>query len=308
MLTSSDILGFCRSHMDGRELYGVEIEFESADNLGSVPSGWEFHEDHSLRGGGEIVTLGAYPLNEVVSMVERACSVLKEAKTTHSTRTSFHVHMNVRGLCPQRLHYLIQLLIAVDPVLFAMTSPEREHNNFSLGQVYCGESTARLLAAMSFVRFYEDECGAIAHSLRPVSGQLNIFRYGSINLAPLSKFGSIELRHAAGDHDPTKFLTYLRKISQIRNTVLGFEYDHKKTMTGLASGEGIPCLEDVWDGLDSVQKASVETTTESALLADLPMDWLGPDFESAMDIMEYIAQNFKEPAVRGGGRACGSHG
>lgn len=236
MTSIRERFGLREAPYDTQEVYGIEIEYESAHNVSTPPTGWEYHEDHSLRGGGEWVLSTPLQLNDLEQRLRVACDQLTRQGASHSTRTSIHVHMNVRDLTPAQVHKLVQVCIALDPALFAMTSPQREHNNFALGQAYCGSSTARLLSSLGLLRINDLPAGARMQSRSAMAELLSSLRYGSINLAPLFRFGTVEFRHMAGTNDFGTILRYVRTLSAIRRRVVDAGFRTADELVCLAQG------------------------------------------------------------------------
>lgn len=295
MMPIRERLRLAEQPYDGQEVYGVEIEYESAGNVGQPPRHWEYHEDHSLRGGGEWVLrvpVGTEALGELVRV---ACERLRTERASHSTRTSIHVHMNVRGLDAAQVHKMVQVFIALDPVLFAMSSPQREHNNFAIGQVYCGSSTARLLSALQMNRINDIRRPMATSTRAQLYEALMNLRYGSINIASLFRFGTIEFRHMAGTNDADAIMRYVRVLSAIRNWVLRPEFQTTNELVSLARGE-------VPDWLPGPMRVAIQetegllskvrATAEMALIADIPYQsrsYDNPSMSSAANsVVAYI--------------------
>jgi hypothetical protein len=168
---------------------GIEVEMEPIDPLSSMyheigqPEYWKFKEDGSLRNGIEAVSV-ILGFDEVGrALQELGYTVNWNNITNSSPRTSVHVHINVGCLTYAQIVNLYCIYLLVEDLLLELSGKSRMGNNFALSS-QVSDSLDRI----------------ISHGIR----QNELFfvgmdeRYGSFNLAPVTKFGTVEFRSMRG--------------------------------------------------------------------------------------------------------------
>lgn len=169
---------------DGK--YGVEIEVESADSCFELHTfnGWFQTEDPSLRNSYNTELVLNRPLGypEVTEKLAELQGELERRSISHSpsVRTGVHVHLNVNNRTAKELTNIIALYFTLERVLTHYCGPEREGNLFCLRTCDCPALVEAVMrsAQSGFWLNYAAEA----------------FKYASLNLSTLSKFGSIEFR------------------------------------------------------------------------------------------------------------------
>lgn len=186
-------------HVPSQQLYGAEVEMEYSNdtNVPQTPDGWVLHDDGSLRGGVEFV------FNEPTNLEESRAKLvaLSDAITTGNPtmRTSFHVHVDVRGWQVTELANVLRCYMTYEELFFEL-SGGRRGNQFCIPVV--GSNVER-----TFSNFI------ITTELSPVLRiGLNTLKYAALNLGRIVDFGSIEFRHHAGLHSAEEAIEWLDLI------------------------------------------------------------------------------------------------
>ncbi len=167
---------------------GVEIEVENSPN--SIPrqgrwNGWNIHRDNSLRNGGlEFVTPPSYG-RELVELLDSFCTAAVGSGMVGTVRTGTHIHVNVTENDVESLKYIVGVYTIFEPALFRMVGEWRRWCNFC----YSLEDAPGIITPLRTL-FSTSQ----AQDLRTTATALELYRYSAINLAALSKYGTIEFR------------------------------------------------------------------------------------------------------------------
>jgi hypothetical protein len=163
---------------------GIEVEIEGG-HLCSPPSSsvWKGTQDTSLRGESlEYVLKEPLSPEGALASVDELNTMLRQSGATihDSIRAGVHVHKNVQQYNIIQLYNLIVTWLIFDEVMATFAGETRE------GNLFCLRATdAEYLIAML-------KTAAEENDLRYLT--TDEIRYASINLASLSKFGSVEFR------------------------------------------------------------------------------------------------------------------
>lgn len=193
------------------DLYGVELECEGrhVDWDGSDPNlvkSWAPHADGSLRNNHgdscEWVFNGPVKLK---AAIERIGTLFKyfdkrKAKLVCSNRTSLHVHFNMGDKHTYQLVNLFILFTILEDLLDRYCGEDRRGNLFCLSSRHAEEQ----------VQMVQDACFRHQNfnSLREE------FRYCSLNLASIHKFGTVEFRAMRGLDNKEDIITWLNIIDE----------------------------------------------------------------------------------------------
>lgn len=195
-----------------KTLVGIEVEVENVLYIDPnvMNMFWTMKEDGSLRNHGrEFVTPGTIPM----SVAEPALNVLfggLNKDIDFSTRTSIHVHQDMRQLTLMQLVGFLLTYTAVENLLFKFVGNNRRNN------IFCVPITeAALLPAMAHITpkkflWAIDEYWS---------------KYTALNLLPLLTFGSVEFRHMPGTRDVTKLLRWIELISRLKTFAYRNSYE-----------------------------------------------------------------------------------
>lgn len=189
-------------------LFGVEVECEG-DDLPAAPAGWIPVRDGSLRGhypdqACEYVFDGAKNYAQSLLAVNRLCNAINERKPNFSFRTSVHVHVNLQDLTWNEVCTFIYTSILLENVLMRYCGENRNGNRFCL----------RSQDAEGFI-----DVAAQLFELGPrqiFRLNENNIRYSSINLASLSKYGTVEFRGMRGTSDYNVLKNWLSALNSIK--------------------------------------------------------------------------------------------
>jgi hypothetical protein len=175
---------------------GIEIETEGkniyliGDSAGAqFPSQyWNSVKEGSLRGGIEYILKRPILIEHVTNALEEWKELTKLCQFKNSIRTSIHVHVNVQNYTYQQIYNVIGCFWLFEALLVKLNGPTREGNLFCLRS---GDAEAFVFAVM------ED----LKRGQHFKSFSADAYRYSSLNLESLSKFGSIEFRFMKGTTD-----------------------------------------------------------------------------------------------------------
>ncbi len=161
--------------------FGIEIEVERAfspDDLHDTM--WSAVSDGSLRDSGiEFLSRQPFTKQQVTEQVPIFYRWFEQHRFTSGVRTSTHVHVNVLDMTSQQVAAACTVHALVEPILFRYCGPLREEN------IYC-------------VPWYRapDEVRHVREMQRRVSRVSNACKYTSLFIEPVTRFGTLEFRHA----------------------------------------------------------------------------------------------------------------
>lgn len=199
--------------VDPSTYVGVEIELE-----GLCPVEVDVHcpllenvEDNSLRGpSGEI--LFAFPLKgvDIITALDAAESYVigTGVRPILSSRTSTHVHVDMRDMTDAGLRKFIAVYLTVERLLYHYCGKAREDNIFcvpvfkSMRQV---RKLSRLLSADTFAEFKSHLMGFTEDS-----------RYAGMNLNSLWGHGTIEFRMMHGEYRASRIREWINLLLSIK--------------------------------------------------------------------------------------------
>lgn len=194
--------GFFKEHTD--EDNG-KLVYKFKDSLNTH---WIGHPDGSLRGFGMEYVLKK-PLE--ISEVNKALDIFEEETKKipfiqGTPSTSVHVHLNVVKEGPIQLANFLTAYVLLESILVEFSGETRRSNLFAL-PVRCAEHSHR--AIMSLFKKMEDrQKSALAFSQEA-------YKYASINLSPLSKFGSVEIRPFRGTTNVSEIKAWVNIIDRL---------------------------------------------------------------------------------------------
>ena len=219
------------------DLFGIELECEgkNVDWNGKDPDlikEWAPHADGSLRNNHgsscEWVFNGPVGYKTSILRIERLFKYfeLRKAKLVCSNRTSTHVHFNMGDKNVYQLVNMFILFTILEDLFDRYCGEDRRGNLFCLSSRHA-EDQVRLLSTALFEKYslaiFRDE-----------------FRYCSMNLASINKFGTVEFRAMRGldnQEDMKAWLSILKEFCdyscyQMQNPVTLVETISVKTPLG----------------------------------------------------------------------------
>lgn len=182
---------------------GVELEVEGRNfpPQTSTP-GWKAVADGSLRDGIEFVLAvpeGAIKLKESLAVMEAAFEKHKTQRN-YSFRTSTHVHVNVSNLTLTQVKSIVALYYLFENQFTSYCAKHRQGNRFCL-RLREAEHIVSLVS-----KFFSDERVPSSDSAK----------YMALNIATLSKYGTLEFRTLEGTDDWNKIYMWVRALLRLR--------------------------------------------------------------------------------------------
>lgn len=206
------------------DMYGVEVEVEynclPTKNVPKlVQQFWSCVPDGSLRNSGHPYDVAVEyrftkPLNSFTSAiaVKQLCQAINSNadKVYDSGRTSTHVHVNVCNISKLQIMNLITLSVIFDELLVAQHHPFRRGNLFAL----------RFIDAEWPIRYIVN-AAKIGSSFRTFSS--GNYRYASINLTSINRFGTIEYRAMDGELSSQRINQWVFCLHQLKRKAVTYK-------------------------------------------------------------------------------------
>jgi hypothetical protein len=195
---------------------GIEIECEG-EGFKEIDSAlWKSEDDGSLRGRYpnsriEYVAKGPIPLDTVKHAITELNEHVKGCKPSFSYRTSVHVHVNVMDLTEVQLATMVYTYFLLESALFKFCGKTREANRFCLRLQDSDELGVFIL---KYVKS--------GYNYLTMLREDNI-RYSAINLAAVTKYGSVEFRGMRGTLDVDTINIWATTLVSIRNFACNVE-------------------------------------------------------------------------------------
>lgn len=198
------------------DMFGVEIELEGRKVKTSDPdiaTYWGQHADNSLRinpkfaDSQTVEYVFQQPLN--MKETEKALKMLfkylnsKGVVVFDSYRTSIHVHVNCANDPVRTVVNFITLAMIFDELFVSQNGQTRIGNNFCLRT---RDAEGQIGDLIQSITHYGDPCSAFNKNNR----------YSSVNLASLSKFGSIEFRSLECTTDMDRVMHWIGTIQAMK--------------------------------------------------------------------------------------------
>lgn len=227
MLTLREAYGHYYNYKKTDGTYGMEIETETEDssvwpegffesfedNHGNtkykIPMvNWEGHYDGSLRNFGmEFVfkkPLTFEKANEALDVFGKTLADIPFLTETPST--SVHVHVNMLDESLMTLSNFIATYILVENVLIEYSGEHRRSNLFALPIRVARNTLDNLIKLIQ----------SIYNNINnPLNFHSNSVKYAAINIAPLSRFGSLEVRMFRGEVNSGENKMWLTMIHEL---------------------------------------------------------------------------------------------
>ena len=196
---------------------GIEIECEG-DNLVEVNNAfWKTVDDGSLRGGypnqrAEFVLKKPIPIKNVNAALTQLVKAQENAKLNFSFRTSVHVHVNIQGLTEPQLINMIYTYMLLEEAMMNYCGRDRKGNRFCLRLA----DAEGILDAITYL---------ITHGIKEFMYNYHEdqVRYSGLNLAAITKYGSLEFRGMRGNLDLNVLNTWCNALVNIRNYAMNVE-------------------------------------------------------------------------------------
>lgn len=194
----------------GNRLYGVEFEVENVTDFPTALSsyGLTMHADASLRNHGCEFVTKPLEINYILDRIRTFYSLKKHYRWCSSARTSTHIHANVSNLSIKEFRNILAVYVLTEQLLWEFVGKARRNNIFC---VPVADAPEHLVGFASFMR-----TGMIQHIIRTS-------RYSSLNLMALTKFGTIEFRHAPMWSTEEPALIWAELINKIMSSTIPVE-------------------------------------------------------------------------------------
>lgn len=190
----------------GKVDVGIEIEVEGKRLPEVVPGGWRAHMDGSLRGESmEYVLHNPAPARKVEYYLNQLMECFEENESTinDSDNTGVHIHINCQWMTTEQVLKFACLYLMMEEILVSMCGKNRAGNLFCL--------RARDAEGLIY-RLCEAKRAMNLNGL-----QSDLVRYSSLNMAALSKFGTLEFRAMRTPNDFRKLEEWINILITIRD-------------------------------------------------------------------------------------------
>lgn len=190
---------------------GLEIEVEGNGLVEVRDAIWRSEPDGSLRGhypetACEYILKKPIPIDKVEAAVRGLNKHLAESKPNFSFRTSVHVHVNVQKLDIDQIMNMIYTYLLIEEPLINFCGKVRKGNQFAL----------RLVDAEGLI-------GGLANMFTNgrIAWEGDHYRYASLNIEALTKYGSLEFRGMRGTLDNEVITAWTNTLINIREYAVG---------------------------------------------------------------------------------------
>jgi hypothetical protein len=199
-------------------LVGCEIEAEDGNRtklLTLIHKTAGVCNDGSLTSGTEVQT----PPNSLDLLEEgifNACAAFKQSGFSVSSRCGLHVHIDARDFKEHqdRIGKLFRFMYAIEPILYAMLSPERGQSRYCMplaNRYQFSDITSRMRDKKVRRQWYKRTTNISR------CGKYDLTRYFGLNLHSIFFRGTVEFRHHTGTINPIKILRWCELLLHIIN-------------------------------------------------------------------------------------------
>lgn len=198
---------------------GIEIECEVRKPLDKVWDSrfWTLHNDGSLRNFGyEFVLSRPIKTREIDPALTDWLNNVQyhQLKFVDSKRASVHVHCNVQDYTILETYNVLACYWLVEPLLLEIAGNERKGNLFCLGINSADTVHSQLITNLKRGQFFQNF-------------SKDSFRYASINLEALYKFGSLEFRIMRGTQDTQLIAKWAKELRSLVDNAKKFKSPHE---------------------------------------------------------------------------------
>lgn len=190
------------------DLFGVELELESLNNIPVIPM-WSIKEDQSLRNGVEYVLDRPYAGASLEDAIKGFYAV--DLKWNNSVRTSTHIHVNVSDCDLAVVQTMTILMYAVEDALFDVVGASRKWSGYAMA-----------LSEMDPVRLRKLFSHNRDDNIVSLSPGRNQDRYYGFNFASVSRHGTVEFRYFPGGPGYEELCEWLDFVTAIKKAGLHY--------------------------------------------------------------------------------------
>ena len=202
------------------DLVGIEVEIER------VPPEdlryWNCVRDGSLRDGREFVLREPLYGTGILTALQELQNFFDDVSPQVSERCSVHIHLNVSDMEVQEFQKLLVMYVIFERVLFQYHQG-RADNVFCIPWYKANTPIESILELQDVDDVYR-------------WAMMNTEKYTSLNVLPITQFGSIEFRHMAGTKNTSEILEWLKIVMRLREFCSGDL--NLKDLPGYLSGTG----------------------------------------------------------------------
>lgn len=211
-------------NMVSNSYVGIEIEVENLRNYEGDFVYWQGKEDGSLRDNGREYVTYPIPASLVPDALTELQEFLTEVNPKHrfSTRTSVHVHLNVRDLTFKQLHALSIVYMLFEKAFYKFAGRDRHKNIFCVP--HADSIDYQTVAKAMEVASTEDSMSIDdLISLRRMFE--NCRRYVGFNVKSIPTYGTVEFRHLPGTIEVKRVTTWINLILSLKKYVTENSYE-----------------------------------------------------------------------------------
>jgi hypothetical protein len=209
-------------------LLGVEFEYENVvtNTPPEVLGFWEAKRDGSLRGHAlEFVFSEPMFGTDVLTAIDLLCKHAIKSKFAVSVRTGLHVHVNMGDVDINVLKRVCALYALFEPIVYDYVGNNRSEN------VFCLPWSAAHAASDMVKRILNSKPA----ELRSNINALRDAKYAGLNLDSLSRFGSIEFRHALSTTDYASTLDWINICLRFKEAAVRLDVNATELLRMLSS-------------------------------------------------------------------------
>lgn len=184
---------------ESKYLFGMEIEVERTKAPDTALDFWNYTADNSLRNNGVEFITHPLRLEQFPAALIEINQYLDKTGNDFSTRTSVHIHMNVRDMVIEDIYKLILIYVVLEKTLFKWVGHGRETNPFCVP--FYTTNYTQLLKKFLF---------------NPEACVNRWEKYSALNLRTISQKGTIEFRHFYGTKDKETLLAWINILAAMK--------------------------------------------------------------------------------------------
>lgn len=216
-----------RALSEGRkDFVGIEIEMEGSIRVGdSSPTGWSVKTDGSLRGASarEFVLRTPTSVDKACAKVDSLYNSLKStgSRIADSMRAGVHVHLNFGENTLRELYTFVAAYYCLEASMSKSFGEDR------VGNLFCRRMADASAINENLVRAVSDR------SLVAVNDN---FKYSALNLAALSRYGSLESRILQTPTTPEAITRWVKTLVTFKRNVLNNFKDPTEVADAISAG------------------------------------------------------------------------
>jgi hypothetical protein len=206
---------------------GIEVEMEGRELPRQVPMRWRVTTDGSLRGEAfEYVLAEPIPRNQTEDALAELWRQFREvgSRIAPSDRCGVHVHVNCQDMTIDQVYNFITAYLVFEDLIVKWCGEDREGNLFCLRAQDAEWLVTSLINDKAGGQFLTTSRG-------------NTFRYASINISALPKYGSLEFRSLRTPMSYATIQKFINIVLSVKDYALGIK-DIVDVLTACSSSVG----------------------------------------------------------------------